>query len=158
MIIDITGIALMPGNLGKNCRGNGKHKIECCCDECDYLICCTDASYPESCKTCTDKNCPRKTKKKDITTKEICQGYFQNVEFDLDDSPNYIKQTKKCIKLYKKIFATLNEDQRKDLSDLDCEYCNLSMQCKKGGFEKGVEEGFKLAVKLIIEKLEDYLK
>lgn len=47
MIIDITGIELTPANGGKYCKGNGKHfdeqgkLIECCCDECDYLLCCT---------------------------------------------------------------------------------------------------------------------
>ena len=45
-IIDVTGIKLTPGNEGKNCLGNGKHYdendnlIECCCDECDYIIKC----------------------------------------------------------------------------------------------------------------------
>ena len=45
-MIDVTGIELTPGNGGENCKGDGKHKdengnlIECCCDECDYLICC----------------------------------------------------------------------------------------------------------------------
>ena len=40
MIIDITGVQLTPGNLGKDGLGNGKHKdIDCCCDECDYLLC-----------------------------------------------------------------------------------------------------------------------
>lgn len=46
MIVDITGTILIPGNGGKNCPGNGLHKhpdgstIECCCDECDYMLCC----------------------------------------------------------------------------------------------------------------------
>ena len=45
-IYDVTGIKLTPGNEGKDCLGNGKHYdkkgklIECCCDECDYLIAC----------------------------------------------------------------------------------------------------------------------
>ena len=44
MIIDVTGIELIPGNNGLDCPGNGEHKdkngnyIECCCDECDYMI------------------------------------------------------------------------------------------------------------------------
>ena len=39
-------IVFVPGNGGKNCPGNGEHtepdgsKIECCCDECDYYVCC----------------------------------------------------------------------------------------------------------------------
>ncbi|MBE7054429.1 MAG: hypothetical protein E7391_09220 [Ruminococcaceae bacterium] len=47
--IDITGIKLTPGNNGKECLGNGEHYdengalIECCCDECGYLMrCLTD--------------------------------------------------------------------------------------------------------------------
>ena len=46
MILDITGIELTPESGGKNCLGNGSHFIkgdepfECCCNECDYYICC----------------------------------------------------------------------------------------------------------------------
>ncbi len=48
MVIDITGIELIPENNGEDCKGNGNHfdengkLIECCCDECDYLLCCTE--------------------------------------------------------------------------------------------------------------------
>lgn len=41
MIIDITGIELIPGNNGNDCPGNEEHydkngkRIDCCCDECD---------------------------------------------------------------------------------------------------------------------------
>ncbi|MBP3494968.1 MAG: hypothetical protein J6K52_02055 [Clostridia bacterium] len=44
-IIDVTAVELTPGNLSA-CLGNGEHLdeeenlIECCCDECDYLILC----------------------------------------------------------------------------------------------------------------------
>ncbi|MBQ1948096.1 MAG: hypothetical protein II359_05755, partial [Clostridia bacterium] len=40
-IVDVTGTVLTPGNGGRYCRGNGKHRnifgkrIECCCDECN---------------------------------------------------------------------------------------------------------------------------
>ena len=63
MIIDITGIELTPGNDGKDCLGNGEHfdkqgnLIECCCDECDYLLCC--ASDNTNCIECNDFSCPR---------------------------------------------------------------------------------------------------
>lgn len=63
MILDITGIELLPGNGGKDCLGNGKHKdangnhIEICCDECDYLLCCI--SETNNCKNCSDNKCPR---------------------------------------------------------------------------------------------------
>ncbi len=65
MIIDITGIELTPGNLGKDCLGNGKHYstngslIECCCDECDYFMCCTLEFSKAECKACSDIKCPR---------------------------------------------------------------------------------------------------
>lgn len=47
---DISGIVLKPGNCGRNCPGNGEHfdengnKIECCCDECNFLMLCLDGS------------------------------------------------------------------------------------------------------------------
>lgn len=41
MITDITGTELIPGNCGLNCPGNGFHEEHpCCCDECDYMMCC----------------------------------------------------------------------------------------------------------------------
>ena len=59
MIIDITGTALIPGNNGRDCPGNGENPgIECCCDECDYLLCCTEFHNPSECKHCSDQNCP----------------------------------------------------------------------------------------------------
>ena len=60
MIIDVTGTVLTPGNLGTDCSGNGLHKgIECCCDECDYMMCCMESHDPEECSSCMDKDCPR---------------------------------------------------------------------------------------------------
>jgi hypothetical protein len=44
-IYDVTGVLLTPGKA-EECLGNGKHVdekgdlIECCCDECDYLMLC----------------------------------------------------------------------------------------------------------------------
>ena len=41
MIVDVTGVPLIPGNGGKDCPGNGKNpEYECCCDECDYMMVC----------------------------------------------------------------------------------------------------------------------
>ena len=68
MIIDITGIELTPGNYGKDCLGNGEHFdksgniIECCCDECDYMMCCFSDDWYKRCNTCHVTNCTRKTK------------------------------------------------------------------------------------------------
>ena len=64
MLVDITGTILIPGDMGKNCPGNGLHKDEqgewkeCCCDECDYMICCTDLYRPQMCKDCGNLKCP----------------------------------------------------------------------------------------------------
>lgn len=61
MIVDITGIILIPGNHGKDCPGNGENpELECCCNECDYLLCCVDTDYPKQCEKCKDKYCPRR--------------------------------------------------------------------------------------------------
>ena len=39
MIVDVTGVVLIPGNQGRDCPGNGNQpNIECCCDECDYML------------------------------------------------------------------------------------------------------------------------
>ena len=60
MIIDVTGTILTPGNQGKACLGNGEYPgIECCCDECDYLMCCFDVKYEAQCDLCDDQHCPR---------------------------------------------------------------------------------------------------
>ena len=51
MIVDATGIELIPGNQGKDCPGNGRNPIiECCCNECDYFLCCMDETFPKCCK------------------------------------------------------------------------------------------------------------
>lgn len=66
MILDVTGIELIPGNEGRDCPGNGSHlddkglPIECCCDECDYYLCCLEGQTEEDCQQCYDGDCPRK--------------------------------------------------------------------------------------------------
>lgn len=70
MIIDIAGIELTPGNKGKDCLGNGSHfnedgsQIACCCDECDYMMCCFQKQNLRLCRKCDDEFCPRKPHKK----------------------------------------------------------------------------------------------
>lgn len=60
MLIDITGTVLIPGNGGKDCPGNGERSgIECCCEECDYFLCCQDSHDPKQCLVCKDQNCPQ---------------------------------------------------------------------------------------------------
>ena len=61
MIIDPTGVEPTPGNLAKDCLGNGRHKgIECCCDECNYMLCCMTENYQQRCADCSEFECPRK--------------------------------------------------------------------------------------------------
>jgi len=65
MYIEVDRIMLVPGNYGKDCPGNGLHKdsngniIECLCDECDFLLCCTEENYKEACEGCPETECPR---------------------------------------------------------------------------------------------------
>ncbi len=67
MIIDVTGVELSPWDSDK-CLGNGEHidengnEIECCCEECDYYLCCisTDAN---KCEGCYDLKCPKASKR-----------------------------------------------------------------------------------------------
>lgn len=64
MVTDVTGIELIPGNCGENCPGNGEHLnkdgniTECCCNECDYLMCCLKEHSMAECTKCTDNECP----------------------------------------------------------------------------------------------------
>ena len=59
MITDITGTELIPGNCGLNCPGNGFHEeYPCCCDECDYMMCCLEDHNSEACFVCSDLDCP----------------------------------------------------------------------------------------------------
>lgn len=66
MFIDVTGIELTPGNNGLDCLGDGQHKdedgnvIECCCDECNFLMCCLSEHTQEECISCKEEECPRK--------------------------------------------------------------------------------------------------
>ncbi len=66
MLEDITGIELIPGNNGLDCPGNGEHYdyrgqlIGCCCDGCEYMMCCLDTHTYEDCYICNNLDCPRK--------------------------------------------------------------------------------------------------
>ena len=60
MLIDVTGTILIPGNQGQDCPGNGVNpEIPCCCDECDYMLCCFGTHDPGMCDDCNDSDCPR---------------------------------------------------------------------------------------------------
>lgn len=59
MVVDITGTVLIPGEQGKNCPGNGQDpSVECCCNECDYMICCFGNPNMQQCLICNDPECP----------------------------------------------------------------------------------------------------
>jgi len=63
MIIDVKGTVLTPKNNGQACLGNGEHEgIECCCDECDFMLCCFPEyeKKPTSCEECKNLECPNK--------------------------------------------------------------------------------------------------
>ena len=60
MIIDVTGTKLTPGNAGRDCLGNGEHiGFECCCDECNNMICCLESHTSKECLNCSNRDCPR---------------------------------------------------------------------------------------------------
>lgn len=59
MIVDKTGILLVPGKGGMDCPGNGAQGNECCCDECDYMMCCMERHDEIECAACGDSRCPR---------------------------------------------------------------------------------------------------
>ena len=72
MIIDVTGVMLIPGNNGNDCPGNGESAgIECCCDECDYMLCCLADHDHAECLVCTDVDCPRAQQNAHSTTVAI---------------------------------------------------------------------------------------
>jgi len=58
MIVEENGLILMPGNGGADCPANGLgvtssgEHIECCCDECDYGMCCYAPWYGNPCEEC----------------------------------------------------------------------------------------------------------
>ena len=59
MIVDITGVELIPGNGGRDCPGNGEDGNEICCDECNYLGCCLEYHRKKPCNECVHLECPR---------------------------------------------------------------------------------------------------
>ena len=68
-ITDVSGVALTPGNCGRDCLGNGEHYdrkkrlIECCCNECDFSLCCLESHDNKECLSCKIRECPRAKKK-----------------------------------------------------------------------------------------------
>ncbi len=61
---------IRPGNLGRDCPGNGTHyswrkrKFLYLCDECDYMLCCLEDHDEKECINCEDEYCARAKAKK----------------------------------------------------------------------------------------------
>ena len=83
MIKDVTGIKLTPGNMGRDCLGDGRHLdkkgnlIECCCDECGFYMCCIEEHNENDCKTCEYFYCP-KVKNKVSSFFRYLKSWFVN--------------------------------------------------------------------------------
>lgn len=73
-LFDESKMKLIPGNFGKDCPANGLYidedgeLIECCCDECDYLMCCTEELIESECKRCKNRECPHHFKERIVQT------------------------------------------------------------------------------------------
>lgn len=68
MIWDVTGMMLIPGECGDDCPG--RRGLDCCCDECDYLMCCLEEHDKNECLICKDKDCPRSQNCKNVQGEE----------------------------------------------------------------------------------------
>lgn len=81
--------------------------------------------------------------------KALYEKYFDNNNKEQKDSEEFIFQRNKCIKLYDELWATLNEEQKKKLLQLDNGHFLL------GGIwrDDGIEHGFKLMIKLLVQSL-----
>ncbi len=93
MIKDVTGIKLTPGNLGKDCLGDGRHfdkkgnLIECCCDGCNFYMCCVEEHNENDCKTCGYFYCSR--------VKNKFGSFFRYLRSRLENAKWVLEQRKK---------------------------------------------------------------
>ena len=93
MIRDVTGTKLTPGNFVKDCLGDGRHfdkkgkRIECCCNECGYLLCCTEEDFEKACGECVDLRCPR--------CKNKISAFFRFVHYLFIESRGFRKTNNK---------------------------------------------------------------
>lgn len=66
-MMDVNKMMLIPGNCGNDCPGNWENAgLNCCCDECDYMMCCLETHDMNACKRCTDNECPHAQRKRTI--------------------------------------------------------------------------------------------
>lgn len=87
--------------------------------------------------------------------KTLCDSYFKEREEEEKDSQEYCKQSDKCEKLFNELSESLNDEQKKKLCDLDMEYFILSGIWRGEGFSEGCEKGFKFAVRLFMNSLQE---
>ncbi len=112
MIVDMTGIPLYPGNMGRDCLGNGQHPgVECCCEECGYLLCCIGA---ENCAACGDRKCPRNPT---CTLQNSPIDAIMVTEIETEDDTMARKSTKENKNIYQRTREGL-ELTREEAADL----------------------------------------
>lgn len=122
MIMDRLGIGLMPGNSGKDCAGNGEqigkdgNGIECCCDECDYMLCCQETHGEEECVRCRDTACPRAPKScgHSLRRREPIRDY-QSAFYELFECVTKVLEDlhRAQIESFKTSFERIGEEERK---------------------------------------------
>jgi len=86
------------------------------------------------------------------TPADIYKKYFGNDEIKKETTIN-LKQNLKLNKLYDKLEATLNEEQKKILCDFDTEYFSLVELKRTESFEEGIKNGLKLAFRLLLDSI-----
>lgn len=84
--------------------------------------------------------------------KRVCNDYFKDFA-GLSDSAEYKAQSNVCNEIYEDLIKELSEEQQKKLYKLNFENFMLSGQWLTDGFNEGIINGFKFAVKLIIDSL-----
>jgi hypothetical protein len=85
--------------------------------------------------------------------KEICSQYFRYAKRDEAYSPEYIKHSEKCYALYNELEEALDEEQKERLRILDDACLMHAGQCKDDGFNEGLEKGFKLAMRIMMDSM-----
>ena len=83
----------------------------------------------------------------------LYEKQFGNNEKELLDSDEFISQRNKYLKLYDELSATLNEEQKKKLYELDSAHFKLGDIIRNEGVEQSTENGFKLMMKYLIQSL-----
>ena len=85
--------------------------------------------------------------------KALYEKYFDDTDKEQKDSDEFISQRNKCIKLYDDLAQALTDEQKKKLLELDNEHFMPGGICNDDGIEQGIQNGFKLLMKLLIESI-----